>query len=113
LNFQERAEFQKEFGFAYGETFTPLGELKGKTDATEIYFQTLVWSMVWLATRFPKTKKEAFQWIILQRQYPLLPRLEEIKRSEREQDEFKRYLQIWRRLGWNLGGKFQTPRKIV
>jgi hypothetical protein len=71
LGFQEMAEFQKEFGFAYGETFTPLGELKGFTEATPIYFQTLIWSMIWVATSFPRTKKEAFRWIILQRERPL------------------------------------------
>jgi hypothetical protein len=89
LSFQERAEFQKEFGFAYGETFTPLGELKGFTDATPIHFQTLIWSMIWIQTRFPKTKKEAFLFLILQRPRPPLPPLEEIERTEREHRETK------------------------
>ncbi len=111
LSFAERVVYFKEFAIAYGSTFTPMGEPRGGPDATLVHFQLLIHSMLWLATRPPRSVTEWHKWLLAQRPRPKLPPLEALRRQDREMRELRRLQQICGRIGLQFSAKQGKSRK--
>jgi hypothetical protein len=94
-----RAELMRAFSYAYAETFTPLGELRGKTDATAIYVQLLIFALYWTATRPPSSVAELHKWMLSRRPQRKLSKLEELRQQDADHKDLLRLQQICKRLG--------------